>query len=77
MKKLAFALSLACLFAPASARSQNAYITNALDNSVSVIDTTTNTVVGSAIPVGDAPRAVAVTPDGSTMSSTATATTCP
>src|SRR5262249_10828799 len=57
--KLAFALSLACLFAPASARAQNAYITNALDNTVSVIDTATNTVVGSPIPVGSLPNGVA------------------
>jgi hypothetical protein len=28
MKKLAFALSLACLIAPAAASAQNAYITN-------------------------------------------------
>ena len=65
MNKLAFALSLACLFAPASARAQNAYITNSGDKTVSVIDTATNTVVGSPISVGDAPSGVAVTPDGS------------
>jgi YVTN family beta-propeller protein len=65
IKKLAFALSLACLFAPASARAQNAYITNFGDNTVSVIDTATNTVVGSPIPVGRGPFGVAVTPDGS------------
>jgi YVTN family beta-propeller protein len=65
VNKLAFALSLACLFAPASARAQNAYITNGGDNTVSVIDTATNTVVGSPIPVGVGPFGVAVTPDGS------------
>jgi YVTN family beta-propeller protein len=32
---------------------------------VSVIDTATNTVIGSAIPVGISPDGVAVTPDGS------------
>ena len=37
----------------------------ALSDSVSVIDTTTNTVTGSAIPVGSVPDTVAVTPDGS------------
>jgi YVTN family beta-propeller protein len=42
---------------------QSAYITNAR-STVSVIDTVTNTVVGS-IPVGYIPRGVAVTPDGS------------
>jgi YVTN family beta-propeller protein len=56
---------LACLFAPALARAQNAYITNGGDNTVSVIDTATNTVVGSPIAVGGAPAGVAVTPDGS------------
>jgi len=76
IKKLAFALSLACLFAPASARAQNAYITNSggfnwvtgsgnPGNTVSVIDTATNTVVGSPITVGTGPIGVAVTPDGS------------
>ena len=68
IKKLAFALSLACLFAPASARAQNAYITNSggfnwvtgsgnPGNTVSVIDTATNTVVGSPITVGTGPVA--------------------
>jgi YVTN family beta-propeller protein len=38
-----------------------AYVTG--DNSVSVIDTATNTVVAT-IPVGNDPFAVAVTPDG-------------
>src|SRR5262249_57232572 len=65
IRKLAFAVSLACLFAPASARAQNAYITNSGDNTVSVIDTATNTVVGSPITVGIEPWGVAVTPDGS------------
>src|SRR5215831_3382169 len=48
--------------APSSA--QNAYITNSGSNTVSVIDTATNTVV-STIPVGISPGGVAVTPDGS------------
>jgi YVTN family beta-propeller protein len=64
MKKLAFALSLACLLAPAWAQAQNAYITNSGDGTVSVINTATNTVVGS-ITVGNNPIGVAVTPDGS------------
>ena len=45
--------------------SQNAYITNSGDNTVSVIDTATNTVVGSPITVGSLPFGVAVTPDSS------------
>ena len=64
--KLVFALSLACLFAPASARAQNAYITNRGDNTVSVIDTTSN-MVAATIAVGSLPQGVAVTPDGSTV----------
>jgi YVTN family beta-propeller protein len=64
MKKLAFALSLACLFAPALAHAQNAYITNLGDNTVSVIDTATNTVVGSPIPVGSLPELFAKVGDG-------------
>jgi YVTN family beta-propeller protein len=65
IKRLAFALSVACLFVPASARAQNAYITNSRDGTVSVIDTATNTVVGSPISVGTNPIGVVVTPDGS------------
>jgi YVTN family beta-propeller protein len=69
IKRLAFAVSLACLFAPASAHAQNAYITVpgfvTPGNTVSVIDTTANTVVGSPITVGNSPRGVAVSPDGS------------
>jgi YVTN family beta-propeller protein len=41
------------------------YVANFLDTTVSVIDTATNTVVGSPITVGAAPVGVAVTPDGS------------
>ncbi len=37
---------------------------NGLTNSVSVIDTATNMVVGTPIPVGDDPFEIAVTPDG-------------
>ena len=40
-----------------------AYVANAGDNTVSVIDTATNTVV-APIAVGSLPRGVAVTPDG-------------
>jgi YVTN family beta-propeller protein len=59
------------------------YVANEDDNTVSVIDAATNTVVGT-IPVGTIPQGVAVTPDGSkvyvanlidnTMSVIATAT---
>jgi YVTN family beta-propeller protein len=40
-----------------------AYVTNGADNTVSVIDTASNTVVGT-IPVGQDPTGVAITPDG-------------
>jgi YVTN family beta-propeller protein len=40
------------------------YVTNVNSNTVSVIDTATNTVIAT-IPVGTTPQGVAVTPDGS------------
>src|SRR6266851_2986828 len=61
------ALMLACLVGTAPAFAQNAYITNEIDSTVSVIDTATNMVIGSPIPVGFNPLGVAVTPDGSTV----------
>ena len=39
-----------------------AYVTNHFSNSVTVIDTTTNTVVGTPIPVGTGPLAVGIGP---------------
>ena len=41
-----------------------AYITNSDDNTVSVIDTASNTVVGAPKPVGARPVGVAVNPAG-------------
>ena len=41
------------------------YVANEGANTVSVISTATNTVIGSPIPVGNGPFGVAVTPDGS------------
>ncbi len=58
------ALPLALALLPAAANAQNAYITNSGDNTVSVIDTATNNVVGTPIPVGSGPEGVAATPDG-------------
>ena len=40
-----------------------AYVTNALSNTVSVIDTATNTVIAT-VPVGFTPEGVAITPNG-------------
>src|SRR5260370_28109663 len=67
MKRVALALTVPCALAPASTQAQKAYIANSVDNTVSVIDTATNTVIGSPIPVGPFPLGVAVTPDGSTV----------
>lgn len=39
-----------------------AYVTNSNDNTVSVIDTVTNSVIAT-VPVGSGPSAVAVTPE--------------
>ena len=63
MKNLALALTLACVLAPASTLAQNAYITNLGSNTVSVITTATNTVVGLPIPVSVPAVGVAVAPD--------------
>jgi YVTN family beta-propeller protein len=57
--------ALAIVLGGAPSSAQNAYIPNASDNTVSVIDTAINTVVGLPIPVGDFPFGVAVSPDGS------------
>jgi YVTN family beta-propeller protein len=67
MTRSFFALvgAIATVLGVAPSSAQNAYITNAGDNTVSVIVTATNTVVGSPITVGANPQGVAVTPDGS------------
>ena len=57
-------LSMGVGLGTATAQAQTrAYVTNYVDNTVSVIDTATNTVVAT-IPVGIQPLGVAVTPDG-------------
>jgi YVTN family beta-propeller protein len=61
---LAIAVGLAMALGAASSQAQYAYITNSLGGTVSVIDTATNTVTGSAISVGNDPGGVAVSPDG-------------
>jgi YVTN family beta-propeller protein len=58
------AFALAGLFDSAQTLAQNAYVTNRDSNTVSVIDTATNTVTAT-IPVGGGPIGVAVTSDGS------------
>jgi YVTN family beta-propeller protein len=58
------AFAVSCLLGSVQVLAQNAYITNSSSNSVSVIDTATNTVIAT-IPVGNYPFGVAVIPDGS------------
>ena len=54
-----------CRLAPVWAASGPiAYVTNPGSNTVSVINTATNTVVGGPIPVSNNPNGVAITPDG-------------
>jgi YVTN family beta-propeller protein len=62
--RLALLLGLLVLFPVGVwAQAPQAYITNLNDNTVSVIDTATNTVTAT-VPVGNFPNGVAVTPDG-------------
>lgn len=56
--------ALIMIFAGSRASAENAYIANSQDNTVSVIDTASNTVT-AIIPVGSFPESVAATPDGS------------
>ena len=49
---------------PATASPGRAYVSNSGSDTVTVIDTATNTVI-TVIPVGDRPRGLAVMPDGS------------
>jgi len=58
-----FALVLAGFGAAAALAQTRGYVTNAQDNTVSVIDTTTASVIAT-VPVGSSPSSVAVTPNG-------------
>jgi YVTN family beta-propeller protein len=62
---LATTAALAMILGVAPSWAQNAYITNGFTDTVSVIDTATNTVIGSPITVSNNPIGVAVSPDGS------------
>jgi len=62
VQQLVFVLPLLWI-APTQASEFVAYVANQADNTVSVIDTTTNTVV-STIPVGNSPQGVAAGLDG-------------
>jgi YVTN family beta-propeller protein len=62
-RRIFTALAVPLLLVAASA-AQSGYVANFNANTVSVIDTSTNSVVGSPIPVGARPSGVALTPDG-------------
>ena len=63
MRVVALALFLVVFGASAALAQTRGYVTNSDDDTVSVIDVATNTVVAT-VPVGSNPVAVAVTPDG-------------
>ncbi|MGH9264317.1 MAG: beta-propeller fold lactonase family protein [Acidimicrobiales bacterium] len=60
---VASTLAVAIGASPAYAAPGRAYVANTVSDTVSVVDTATNTVVAT-IPVGDQPNALAVRPDG-------------
>lgn len=62
----ALAALVLCLCAP-QALARYVYTGNYSDDNVSVIDTATNQVVGSPIPVGEGPYSMAITPNGKTL----------
>ncbi|HEU4508850.1 MAG TPA: beta-propeller fold lactonase family protein [Pyrinomonadaceae bacterium] len=63
LQVLLFALLLAGFGASAALAQTRAYVTNNNDDTVSVIDTATNSVIAT-VPVGASPAGVAVTPNG-------------
>src|SRR5215510_8188845 len=63
IRVVTLALFLVTFGASAALAQTKAYVTNFGDNTVSVIDSTTNTVTAT-IPVGSNPVGVAVTPNG-------------
>ena len=54
-------------FTTATPDGKTVFVSNTSDSTVSVIDTATNTVIGSPIPVGSMPQYLAVSPDGNTL----------
>ena len=63
VRVVTLALFLVVFGASAALAQTRGYVTNGGDNTVSVIDTATNTVVAT-IPVGSSPQGIAVTPNG-------------
>jgi len=66
VRKFLFSLALAALTSPVSGMAQVAFVPDGGSSNVSVVDTTSNTVLGT-IPVGTGPVGVAITPDGRSM----------
>jgi YVTN family beta-propeller protein len=64
---VAFAALALALSATQALAARYAYTGNYDDNTVSVIDTATNQVVGDPIAVGESPSTLAVTPNGKTL----------
>jgi YVTN family beta-propeller protein len=62
-RNVTLALFLVVFGASIALAQSKAYVTNIDDNTVSVIDTATNTVTAT-VPVGLAPQGIVVTPDG-------------
>src|SRR4029079_3355089 len=63
VRVVTMALFLVVFGASAAVAQTRGYVTNSGNNTVSVIDTATNTVVAT-IPVGTSPDGIAVTPNG-------------
>ena len=63
---VAFALLALALIAP-QAMARYVYTGNYDDDTMSLIDTATNQVVGSPIPTGNGPDSIAISPDGKTL----------
>src|SRR5574339_414917 len=63
MKKTALLIAFFLTLTRAALAAPFAYITNEMDNTVSVIDTAAGKVIAS-VPVGTRPDGVAITPDG-------------
>jgi YVTN family beta-propeller protein len=64
LRTLASVLTVSFLFTAAGLAQPFAYITNSSDDTVSIIDTSTNKVVDTVEVGGEFPLAVEVTPDG-------------
>jgi YVTN family beta-propeller protein len=66
---IALVLITASLLVAQAASARNAYVTNSQDGSVTVLDASTNQVIGTPIPIGEntIPYSLAISPDGKTV----------